>query len=267
MNTQRANIAFTTPRSGQADNTGFVKNPLPEQIQEGVDHFRSSPTTNHDDALLLAAFADIANKTAPSANSLLEHKNQLNQLLPALSNQTQRYSAIQPRPRTVSDSSNNEQDSSSSSPSLASLPKKTPLEIQPQTPGERKTGRVFYRTILKKKFSWKNYPPLEKFLIANRDEYLRHSTLNYTVQQKQYNNHLTEQMIELAAQYGLVFDDNDFSFVTIRDRIRCYYKSYVQSLKKRGILLGYAARKAGLVSDNDIEVSASTAGKIYLPKV
>mgnify|MGYP001238792972 CR=1 FL=1 len=30
-------------------------------------------------------------------------------------------------------------------------------------------------------------------------------------------------------------------------------KSYVQSLKKRGVLLGYAARKAGLVSDNDIE--------------
>ncbi len=72
-------------------------------------------------------------------------------------------------------------------------------------------------------------------------------------------------MIELAAQYGLIFDDDDFSFVTIRDRIRCYYKSYVQSLKKRGILTGYAARKAGLVSDDDIELSASTAGKIYVP--
>ena len=68
-------------------------------------------------------------------------------------------------------------------------------------------------------------------------------------------------------QNNIVFDDDEFSFVTIRDRIRCYYKSYVQSLKKKGVLLGYAARKAGLVTDNDIELSASTAGKIYVPKV
>jgi len=39
------------------------------------------------------------------------------------------------------------------------------------------------RTILRRKFSWKNYPELEAFLIANREEYLRHSALNYTVQQ------------------------------------------------------------------------------------
>eukprot|EP00428_Durinskia_dybowskii_P045903 CAMPEP_0170340442 /NCGR_PEP_ID=MMETSP0116_2-20130129/71327_1 /TAXON_ID=400756 /ORGANISM="Durinskia baltica, Strain CSIRO CS-38" /LENGTH=245 /DNA_ID=CAMNT_0010593957 /DNA_START=62 /DNA_END=796 /DNA_ORIENTATION=+ len=44
-------------------------------------------------------------------------------------------------------------------------------------------------------FSWKNYPELEAFLIANREEYLRHSALNYTVQQKQYNNRLTEQLL------------------------------------------------------------------------
>jgi hypothetical protein len=75
------------------------------------------------------------------------------------------------------------------------------------------------RTILRKKFSWKHYPPLEDFLIANREEYLRHSTLNYTLQQKKYNNMLTEQMIQLASQHRLVFDKNDFSFVTVRDRI------------------------------------------------
>jgi hypothetical protein len=61
-------------------------------------------------------------------------------------------------------------------------------------------------------------------LIANREEYLRHSTLNYTVQQKQYNNRLTERMIELAAEQGFSFDQEEFSFVTVRDRIRCYYK-------------------------------------------
>ncbi len=105
-----------------------------------------------------------------------------------------------------------------------------------------------YQIILRKKFSWKHYPPLEAFLIANRGEYLRHSALNYTSQQKRFNNMLTEQMIQLASQHGLVFDQEEFSFVTIRDRIRCYYKSYVQSLKKKGIICGYAAKKAGLHS-------------------
>jgi len=121
------------------------------------------------------------------------------------------------------------------------------------------------RTILRKKFSWKHYPPLEDFLIANREEYLRHSTLNYTLQQKKYNNMLTEQMIQLASQHRLVFDKNDFSFVTVRDRIRCYYKSYVQSLKKRGIVCGYAARKAGLISKEEMNKNAATKAKIFVP--
>lgn len=89
---------------------------------------------------------------------------------------------------------------------------------------------------------------MEQFLVVNRDEYLRHSALNYTVQQKQYNNRLTEQLLQLATEYGYRFDEEEFNFVTVRDRIRCYYKSYVQSAKKRGILMGYAARKAGLLS-------------------
>lgn len=106
---------------------------------------------------------------------------------------------------------------------------------------------------------------LEAFLIANREEYLRHSALNYTVQQKQYNNRLTERLLELAAEHGYVFDEKEFSFVTVRDRIRCYFKSYVQSAKKRGIVIGYAARKAGLLSSEDLEKSAGTAGKIVTP--
>lgn len=254
---QNTNIALTTATAIGAS-TKYAEN----QFQT-----RKNVTTQHDDALLLATFADIATKTASPTPSPTESSiGRLNQI-PIVPNLNQRYSDIQPRPRTVSDTSINDRNSSNVIPSSLSPSKKRPLEIQPQKPGEVTVGTMRYKTILRKKFSWKNYPPLEKFLIANRDEYLRHSTLNYTVQQKQYNNHLTEQMIELAAQYGLIFDDNDFSFVTIRDRIRCYYKSYVQSLKKRGILLGYAARKAGLVSDNDIERSASTAGKIFLPKV
>jgi hypothetical protein len=106
---------------------------------------------------------------------------------------------------------------------------------------------------------------LEAFLIANREEYLRHSALNYTIQQKQYNNRLTERLLELAAEKGYVFDEEDFSFVTVRDRIRCYFKSYVQSAKKRGVIIGYAARKAGLLTEEDLEKSAGIAGRIVLP--
>lgn len=122
-------------------------------------------------------------------------------------------------------------------------------------------------TILRRKFSWKNYPELEAFLIANREEYLRHSALNYTTQQKQYNNRLTERLIELASSHGYVFDKEAFSFVTVRDRIRCYYKSYVQSSKKRGLIIGYAARKAGLLTDDDLQRSARVEGRIIVPEV
>lgn len=149
--------------------------------------------------------------------------------------------------------------SSSSSSSHCSA-----LHIQPQTSKSPQRPKR-YRTILRKKFSWKHYPALELFLVANRTEYLRHSTLNYTSQQKKYNNMLTEQMIQLATQHHLIFDQAEFSFVTIRDRIRCYYKSYVQSLKKKGIVCGYAAKKAGLLSKEDIVRCANAKSKIYVP--
>jgi hypothetical protein len=107
---------------------------------------------------------------------------------------------------------------------------------------------------------------LEQFLIANREEYLRHSALNYTLKQKQYNNRLTEELLELATEFGFMFDEKEFSFVTVRDRIRCYYKSFVQSAKKRGILMGYAARKAGLMDEEDLEMSIGEEGIIVTPQ-
>ena len=110
------------------------------------------------------------------------------------------------------------------------------------------------------------HPKKPRSFPANREEYLRHSTLNYTMQQKKYNNCLTMRMIKLAAERGYAFDDTEFSFVTVRDRIRCYFKSYVQSMKKRGVVIGYAARKAGLVTEEELEESAHTSGKIYVPK-
>ncbi|GAX12093.1 hypothetical protein FisN_15Lh215 [Fistulifera solaris] len=118
---------------------------------------------------------------------------------------------------------------------------------------------VSAKKIHRRKFSWKNYPELEQFLITNREEYLRHSAMNYTIQQKQYNNRLTEKLLELATEHGYIFDEAEFSFVTVRDRIRCYYKSYVQSAKKRGILMGYAARKAGILHDT------SAPGDVFDP--
>lgn len=144
--------------------------------------------------------------------------------------------------------------------------------------GSPPTG-VAIQMIKRKKFSWKNYPEvrfsgahsdrhqsssdnissssqLEQFLVVNRDEYLKHSALNYTIQQKQYNNRLTENLLELATTHGYIFDTSDFGFVTVRDRIRCYFKSYVQSAKKRGILMGYAARKAGLLDAQELQDQA-----------
>jgi uncharacterized protein (UPF0305 family) len=93
--------------------------------------------------------------------------------------------------------------------------------------------------ILRKKFSWRNYPELEEYLIANRTEYLHHSALNYTAEQKHFNNRLTEGLLELAAKHNYIFDESCFNFVAVRDRIRCYYKSYVQSSKKRGVIVGF----------------------------
>lgn len=88
------------------------------------------------------------------------------------------------------------------------------------------------------------FTQLERFLIDNRDEYLKFSSRNYTVEQKQFNNMLTERLIELAEKHGYVFDPDDFNFVAIRDRIRCYYKSYVQTARKRGLLLPADKAKA-----------------------
>lgn len=180
-------------------------------------------------------------------------------------------------------------------------PQPRPLVVTPKKKRQPRPNAGGSCKVLHKKFSWKKYPEvrlqtsamnytiytysysfspffvthpmpfnylliqLEEFLIANRDEYLRHSTLNYTAQQKQYNNRLTERLLELAAECGYIFDEHEFSFVAVRDRIRCYYKSYVQSLKKRGIVIGYAARKAGMVTNDDLEKSACKKSTIYVP--
>lgn len=88
------------------------------------------------------------------------------------------------------------------------------------------------RGVLRKKFSWKHYPELEDYLVQNRAQYLQYSSqLNYTAEQKLYNNRLTKGLLELANEQGYVFEE--FTFAAVRDRIRCYYKSCVQAAKKK----------------------------------
>jgi len=88
------------------------------------------------------------------------------------------------------------------------------------------------KAVLQRKFSWKNYPALEAYLVNNREEYLQYSSeLNYTAEQKRYNNTLTQGLLDVAKEEGYLFED--FTFAAIRDRIRCYYKSYVQATKKK----------------------------------
>lgn len=88
------------------------------------------------------------------------------------------------------------------------------------------------RSILRKKFSWKSFPELEAYLVDHRPKYLECSNaLNYTKAQKFYNNQLTQGLLDLAAKEGYVFEG--FTFAAVRDRIRCFYKSFVQATKKK----------------------------------
>jgi len=84
-----------------------------------------------------------------------------------------------------------------------------------------------------KKFSWKAYPELEEFLIDNREEYLSYSARNYTIEQRDYNNRLTSRLLEHAEDSGYPTVFENCAFSAVRDRIRSYYKSYVQSFKRR----------------------------------
>jgi hypothetical protein len=69
-------------------------------------------------------------------------------------------------------------------------------------------------------------------LIANRTEYLTFSSgHNYTAEQKRYNNRLTQGLLDEAERGGYLFEN--FSFAAVRDRIRCYYKSFQQAIKKK----------------------------------
>ena len=86
------------------------------------------------------------------------------------------------------------------------------------------------------------------------------SSRNYTPQQRNFNNTLTRELLELASNHGYAFEG--FTFAMVRDRIRCYFKSYVQSAKKRGIIVGYASKvdpssREGLEGSAEMRQSSS----------
>lgn len=97
--------------------------------------------------------------------------------------------------------------------------------------GQAQTPEIAVRGTLRKKFSWKQYPELEEYLLSKQCEYFEYSSKNYTAEQRKYNNGLTRGLLDLAADEGYVFQD--FTFSMIRDRIRCYYKSHSQLAKKK----------------------------------
>jgi len=70
-------------------------------------------------------------------------------------------------------------------------------------------------------------------LITNREEYLSFSARNYTIEQRDYNNRLTTKLLEHATVSGYPDLFQHCAFSAVRDRIRSYYKSYVQSFKRR----------------------------------
>lgn len=108
----------------------------------------------------------------------------------------------------------------------------TELKSSPAFVGDETADGVEVRAVLRKKFSWKQFPELETYLVEHREQYLQFSSMmNYTSDQKRYNNKLTQGLLELAAEHGYVFEE--FTFPMIRDRIRCYYKSFVQAVKKK----------------------------------
>lgn len=74
--------------------------------------------------------------------------------------------------------------------------------------------------------------------------------MNYIVQQKHYNNRLTERSLEVATNHNYVYDENDFNVVAVMncliavmDCLQCYYISYVPSSKKIGIVVEYSVQQ------------------------
>lgn len=82
-------------------------------------------------------------------------------------------------------------------------------------------------------FFWAHYPPLEKVLKDNMAEYYELSvTKCQSAQQQSFNNTLVQYVRAESDRQGWLFSDI-FTDKSLRDRIRCYYKTHIQNAKKR----------------------------------
>jgi len=215
--------------------TAAVITPVPEKPRSilsfpSTQNQHSSRGSNND-SLIQEHSEDCKRLFPMELPPLLFQSNQQNQnnmVLPAVSRVPAR-SCAKPTKRVAS---------LAAKPS-PSIRKGTSKKNQPQSPKTKTKKRTVaakkhsrYRHT-GKKFSWKAYPELEEFLIAHREEYLSYSAKNYTIEQRDYNNRLTARLLEHAEANGYSTLFEDCAFSAVRDRIRSYYKSYVQSFKRR----------------------------------
>eukprot|EP00977_Amphora_coffeiformis_P007519 scaffold1640_cov161-Amphora_coffeaeformis.AAC.42 len=80
-------------------------------------------------------------------------------------------------------------------------------------------------------FVWAHYPPLEGLLKENMEEYYNLSMAKcQSSKQQLFNNNLVDRVRDLASKYEWTFPTDRR---TLRDRIRCYFKTHLQNAKKR----------------------------------
>mmetsp|Transcript_22561 Transcript_22561/g.53555 ORF Transcript_22561/g.53555 Transcript_22561/m.53555 type:complete len:150 (-) Transcript_22561:1768-2217(-) len=78
-----------------------------------------------------------------------------------------------------------------------------------------------------------HYPPLELMLKKHMAEYYELSTHQCQSRQQQaFNNYMVEVVKDVAESQHWAFA-NTFCDKSLRDRIRCYYKTHIQNAKKR----------------------------------